>query len=555
MDKNDTPLRITCRNCGSPAGFDIVHQTYRCTSCGELTGITEVNKKAAEWKKLQTENTKSDLSAKKAEERSCPSCGATIIFRAGEASETCEYCGSKLVSAKLSEPENLPELIIPFYITYAEARKRMLDWGHKHEKTVEGRSIVSSMGSFRGAYIPYVLVKGPVSAEILRGGTDRKYRCMGYIDGVAVSTFPDLDNLVLNAAEPFDWSEARPFELGYIAGQNVKLDSINTTAAKARIGEEAAEDFLPQVEKAMQTSGIDLIPETGDMMSLSVLLPIYYIRSGNLTAVMNGQTGRIAVTKERKKTTYPWAVEPAVYTIIATLALSAPYKFSPECLFLFGAVFGCIFFGIMSDRQNSLIRRIMIKSEGSKASRDNDELKIDEKKDILKNPYENTPVFIEKNEKGEDVPVKIRFYTFGRMLYMIYNLLMTIFLPAVIAAVLRLFTIKAGETFMQGYHPEYGAAWYVFAGLFVILYFAKGIRRDIYEHPILYEIMQDGKLRRIKGERYKANVFAMFGIGQKDKDGKTITLFRALVMLGGAGAFIGLTLFFILLGSTLAIIF
>ena len=554
MDKNDTPLRITCKNCGSPAGFDIVHQTYRCTSCGELTGITEVNKKAAEWKKLQTESTKNALN-NKAEERSCPSCGATIIFKAGEASETCEYCGSKLVSRELASHERLPELIIPFYLTYAEARKRMLEWGHKHEKTEEGRSIVSSMGSFRGAYIPYVLVKGPVGAKIQRDGTDREYKCRGYIDGVAVSTFPDLDNLVLNAAEPFDWSEARPFELGYIAGQNVKLDSLGTKQVEARIGEEAAEDFLPQAEKAMQTSGIDLIPETGDMMSLSVLLPVYYIKSGKLTAVMNGQTGRIAVTKERKKKTYPWAIEPAIYTVLATLALSAPYKFSPECLLLFGMVFACLFFGIMSEGQNSLIRRITVKSENAKASRENDELKIDEKKDILKNPYENTPVFIEKNEKGEEVPVKIRFYTLGRILYMLFTAVTTVFLPAFIAAFFRWCSMKPGETFMQGYHPEYGAAWYVLTGFIMILYFAKGIRRDIYEHPLLYEIMQDGKLRRIKTEFYKPNILSMFGIGQKDEKGKTITLFRALVMLGGAGAFLGFTMFFILLGSTLAIVF
>lgn len=554
MEKNNSPLRIYCKNCGAPAGFDIVHQTYRCTSCGELSGITEVNKRAAEWKKLQNQATRSSLENGKTEERTCPSCGASVIFKAGEASESCEYCGTKLVTKKWADPDKLPELIIPFYITFDEAKKRMLDWGHKHSSTDEGRSIVSSMGNFKGAYIPYVLVKGPVNAKVDRSGTERTYNCKGYLDGTAVSLLPELDNMVLNAMEPFDWSAARPFELGYIAGQNVKLSNLDEKKVNARIGEEAAEDFLPLVEKEMQTRGVTLYPQTGNMMSMSVLLPVYYIKAGKLTAVMNGQTGRIAVTKERQKKSFPWAVEPTVYTIAATLALAAPYKFDPEAIFLFGAVFGCLFFAIMSDGQNSIVRRVMVKSKTARAAREDGVLKIDEKKNILKNPYENTPVFIEKNEKGEDVPVKIRFYGIGRILYMVYNMLMTIFLPAVIAAILRLIIMENGETFMQGFHPEYGAAWYVFAAFVVLLYFAKGVRRDIYEQPVLYEIMPNGRKRRIKGPKPVLSVLGLWGIGRVDKDGKKLTLFRALRELGSVGAFLGGTLLFILLGCIGAIL-
>lgn len=33
---SNTPLRIYCKNCGAPAGFDIINQTYRCPFCGRL---------------------------------------------------------------------------------------------------------------------------------------------------------------------------------------------------------------------------------------------------------------------------------------------------------------------------------------------------------------------------------------------------------------------------------------------------------------------------------------------------------------------------------------
>ena len=31
---SNIPLRIYCKNCGAPAGFDIINQTYRCPLCG-----------------------------------------------------------------------------------------------------------------------------------------------------------------------------------------------------------------------------------------------------------------------------------------------------------------------------------------------------------------------------------------------------------------------------------------------------------------------------------------------------------------------------------------
>lgn len=40
---------------------------------------------------------------------------------------------------------------------------------------------------------------------------------------MAVNTSNQLDNMVLDHAEPFDWKGTVPFEFGYIAGQRVKL--------------------------------------------------------------------------------------------------------------------------------------------------------------------------------------------------------------------------------------------------------------------------------------------------------------------------------------------
>ena len=147
---SNIPLRIYCKNCGAPAGFDIINQTYRCPFCGGLSGIQEAKQEVYAWRQLQKERIETKADGQNLEEHSCPSCGARFVFRSGEASQTCDFCGSKLIRGEFSCPEQMPELIITFFITPAEARQRMLDWGHKNQKTPEGRSVVSSMNKLHG---------------------------------------------------------------------------------------------------------------------------------------------------------------------------------------------------------------------------------------------------------------------------------------------------------------------------------------------------------------------------------------------------------------------
>ena len=552
---SNIPLRIYCKNCGAPAGFDIINQTYRCPFCGGLSGIQEAKQEVYAWRQLQKERIETKADGQNLEEHSCPSCGARFVFRSGEASQTCDFCGSKLIRREFSCPEQMPELIIPFFITPEEARQRMLDWGHKNQKTPEGRSVVSSMNKLHGCYLPYRLVRGPVYGTVTRDGTSRKYQCAGYLEGTAVNTSRQLDNLVLNGIEPFDWSQSRPFEYGYISGQNVKLTDISDAEIDSRIREEAAADFLPEVEKVMQTSGVTVQTETGNIDTLSVLLPVYFIKSGRLTAVMNGQTGRISVSKSRKKKSNPWMLEPLLYTLLATLLSGLFYRFSLFPLLLFGFVFACIFFAVMGDGRRSLIRSVMLRSEAAKARREDGELKIDEARDILKNPYDNTPVFYEINDQGQTVPVKVRFYSFGRWLYICTNTFVLVFLPALIAALLRLAQMEPWEAFTDGYRIGYGAVWYVLAGFLAILYLAKGVRRDVYDHPILYEILPDGRKRLIgKRSDRRISVLAMFGVGKRESNGKKLTLFRMIGAMGGIGIFLLAAVLITLVGSIAAII-
>ena len=117
MDENRSPLRIYCKNCGTPAGFDIINQTYRCPSCGMVTGIQEANNAVFQWKELKKREIEAASAGQSMEERSCPGCGAHVVFGIGEASEKCGFCGTKLVRSELSDNSQMQDIIIPFFIT------------------------------------------------------------------------------------------------------------------------------------------------------------------------------------------------------------------------------------------------------------------------------------------------------------------------------------------------------------------------------------------------------------------------------------------------------
>ncbi|MER2139787.1 MAG: hypothetical protein ABS965_06655, partial [Succiniclasticum sp.] len=391
---NNNPLRIYCKNCGAPAGFDIIRQTYSCPNCGQVSGIEEIKKDMAQWRELKKRDTKARTAGQNLEKHACPTCGAEVAIPAGEATGNCDFCGSKLVRKDLVAADQMPELIIPFFITPEEAKKRMLQFAEEHKNTPEGEAVLQNINKFKGYYLPYQLARGPVAATVTRDATNRKYYCDGYLDGTAVNTSKQLDNLTLNEMEPFNWSEAQPFEFGFIAGQNVKLSDISGAQTEKRILQEVEADFLPEVERVMQTSGVDVHMQSGNLLTMPVLLPVYFIKAKykdkEVTAAMNGQTGRIAISTGREKKTLPWVVEPTAYTLI-TIALSWYFSNSLELAGMIGLVFGIIFFAVFEQGRSALVRRIVLKSDVAKAERKGTALSIAEGEDVLENPYDNTP--------------------------------------------------------------------------------------------------------------------------------------------------------------------
>ncbi|MBP5212325.1 MAG: hypothetical protein J6Z30_05655, partial [Pyramidobacter sp.] len=307
---NASPLGLTCKNCGSPVEFDIVRQSYRCPACGSQRAVEEFPAEVRSWTAQNRARRAAQTAAYPRVELSCPKCAARIVMEEAEAAAKCPFCGTSLIRREFVEQADFPELIIPFRITPDEAKARLRDWAAKNSRKKEAKDVMWALDRLEGFYLPYHLVKGPVRARVTRDSSDRAFDCGGCMNGLAVNVSSQMDNAVLDAAEPFDWEGLRGFDYGLVAGQKIKLADLDSARTAQRAAGEVEEIFRPAVMRAMQTTGVKVDVSLPDAVSVPALLPMYVLRRGNVTAAVNGQTGRVAVSRAKVKRTYPWVIEP-----------------------------------------------------------------------------------------------------------------------------------------------------------------------------------------------------------------------------------------------------
>ena len=514
------PQRIVCHNCGSPAEFDIVEQTYRCSYCKQTTGLEQKTEKTNTWRRLSF----ADNSIKHfdLQQHSCPACGARVVFEDNESSETCDFCASKLVRSQFNDSEQLPDIIIPFFITEDEAKQRFLVWAKEHKKSKESKNIIKYINKLQAYYLPYRMVKGELKGSAKKDGIKRLFYCKAHINNMAINTSKQLDNLLLNEIEPFDWSKAQNFEYAYIAGHRTKLTDISENEIHIRILEETQEEFLPEVQQMLHSRAVDIFFETdGNLLNKNALLPIYFIKNGELSAFMNGQTGRISAScGKEKKYLASWTIKIFIILYLAIIGLfvysNQPLNIDELLKSIFVISFAYLFWGglvladLLEGRDTFIIyKRKTQQSKNTKSYRKNKKLKIEENKNIKEN-YHHL-VFQEKlYGKTTPVPVTFKFFPLQRIIIMLLNGLIMTFLPVIIASLIHLYMIIAkGENinhFFDGISIAGGFLWYmVFCPAFYIGYFARGLTRVAYEKPFVYQIMPDGKQKRLY--QFKTGIF------------------------------------------------
>ncbi|WP_343842912.1 hypothetical protein [Faecalicatena contorta] len=448
-----------------------------------------------------------------------------MIYENDESSKRCEFCGGNLIRRKFCEGDSFPDYIIPFAITLEQAKEKLQQFAKELKDEEVKRQIIRNIDMLTGFYLPYRMVRGPVDGRAERDLMGKTYTFNGYVDGAFVNSSEQLDNELLQEIEPFDMSGVKQFEYGYIAGHRVKLNTLADARIQKRVLEETGKAYKPYIDKVLQSDDTFVVVNDGDFLNIPVLIPVYIIKSKKFTVVMNAQTGKIAVpSSQEPEASKRWMLEPTLLSVASVLITGWIFHFDLYAMGIIGTIAALIFFTGFGQDRNEVKKRLFHIGEGCEISEEN------------KNPLPNTPVFYER-EQNRKVPVELHFYSFGRVIKLVLEILIFIFLPAIIALP---FSEETGN-----YSMVYGAAWYVMAGGVAILYYVRGIRNDLYNHPILYTTLPNGK-KKLYGtaKSRRVSIFSMFGFGK----GVGIKTF------GNAGVFIVIAMIILLIGSVAAIV-
>ena len=478
------PISIYCASCGAPARFDIAGQVYRCAYCGGETGIREPLAEKQGFRQMH----RARLEAKRAEfplqKAQCGGCGAEVIFPREEMLTGCAFCGRNLVRKEYLGVDGFPEILIPFQVTQDQARENLLAWCGQNRGKPEARDIQKHIDELKGFYLPYELVKGPTSCGVSRRDS-KIYRCRGFWEGSFVNTSKQLDNLLLDGMEPYDLGDIQEFDFSYLAGQRVKVRDTDDGTLAARVGDEIAAHYRPFASKVLETRGVTVTADTGNMVELSAVLPAYYLRAGNTLAAVNGQTGKVAVRERKDRYLMPWWIKPILGSVLfPALAYGIMTLFGVEPmgkLLVAGILFIFLLLVLFTAYHNEygglgrerLPRRIF--------TSDNDQEAV-------------TPPEFYMSIDGRDRAVEMKFTTPWRLFLMIFLPAVTVFLPLILGF---LFNGYSAEGLTVG-----GAAvWLCIMVPLAPVFMLKFGRLELYEHPVVHYQTDGGRRRRYRGAK------------------------------------------------------
>ena len=321
-----------CPNCTGPLHFVGDSGMLECDYCSSKYSVEEIEKLFAAKNEKAEENFEknknnewdmSGLSTDWTEEGnmkaySCPSCGAELICDEHTAATRCPYCGNPTVIPGQFSNELKPDYVIPFKLSQEDAKKKLREYYNGKKLLPKQFVNENTISEIQGVYVPFWFFNGKAHVDATFNGTKSvSHRRGNYritetshfkVDRKGVVSFTNIpvDASVkmsddhMDALEPFNYNELKPFSKAYLPGYLAEKHSVSAEESMVRAEERAKNTALNVVRADAQgyetlttvAHNIDL--ERGEVYY--ALLPVYMLttqfKGQSYLFAMNGQTGK-----------------------------------------------------------------------------------------------------------------------------------------------------------------------------------------------------------------------------------------------------------------------
>ncbi len=321
-----------CPACTGPLEFSAATGKLACSYCGSSFEVDEVERlyaeedeKAAEaFRKETNEDTAWQTEGETWDENgmrsySCPSCGAQLICDETTAATACPYCGNQSIVPGQLDGVLKPDYIIPFAKTKEEAQQALKDHYKGKVLLPKAFSDTNHLQEIQGIYVPFWLFDGTAMGQIHYECTDShtvrrgnyevtttkhyKVRRGGAMDftKVLADASSKMDDRYMDAIEPYDYSQLKPFSNAYLPGFLADKYDVDMESCTPRVEARCQDALADALRNTVR--GYDTCSESTRMLHLHrgkvqyALLPVWVLhtkwKDRDYMFAMNGQTGRM----------------------------------------------------------------------------------------------------------------------------------------------------------------------------------------------------------------------------------------------------------------------
>ncbi|MCQ2533923.1 MAG: hypothetical protein MJ172_05080 [Clostridia bacterium] len=374
---------VKCPNCTASLHFDAASGKVQCEYCGASFNVDELMSSATEADEKKLEDLASDkeqvteeivnevtyeeeaddeefkeeidesveLNENEHQEFVCNNCGAHVIADRSTSATFCVFCGSPQVIQSRIEDKFKPRYIIPFKYTKEQAINGFLKWCKGGRFAPFGFVSSENINKITGIYVPFWLFDQEVHSDIHAESKHVKSTTTGNKETITTSTYDikylkkfkfsrvpldgssKLDDMLMEAIEPFNYEELKDFNPMYLAGYFAERYDLVPKDLTERMNKRSKE-YVQQEFNEWTTSYGSVTSKTDNSVYLEptakyALLPVWFLHYKYLSKdyyfCMNGQTGEVAgiLPNSRLKTTLIFFVLLAIFAVIARIILGS----------------------------------------------------------------------------------------------------------------------------------------------------------------------------------------------------------------------------------------
>ena len=327
--------RYPCQACGANLLFEPKDGFLSCPYCGHKeaipTSAEQIEERSYE-QYLQIRPEQMEQLAAGALEVQCQSCGATVTFTPPEVARQCDFCGAQIVAQpKSADPMLAPEGVLPFRITQQDATTGLRQWLSSRWFAPNALKHFAKPDAIDGIYLPFWTYDTHTTSYYTgeRGEyyyvTESYYEDDGdgnqvertrqvrhtnwysvsgsvsrWFDDMLVPATVSLRQDRLEALEPWDLTELKPYDPAYLSGYKAQRYQVDLAKGFERAKQVAAGVIQGDVrsdiggdEQRIQNISTNYSGITFKHLLLPVYAGAYRLNQKVFQVVVNGRTGEI----------------------------------------------------------------------------------------------------------------------------------------------------------------------------------------------------------------------------------------------------------------------